>query len=53
MATINTTPMYLVYQDENGDHHSQPYKDVVQEGTLTDPVTGDDMPVVGWSDEVV
>ncbi|MFZ2237973.1 MAG: hypothetical protein WAV90_00360 [Gordonia amarae] len=48
---ISTSPMYLVYVDADGNHHTQPWGDVVDSGTLTDPDTGDDMEIVGWSTE--
>jgi hypothetical protein len=49
---MNTSDMYLVYKDDNGDYHRQHWKDVVVVGTLIDPETGDDMEIVGWTDGV-
>ena len=48
--SIYTTPLWLVYEDETGTKHYQPYADVVSVGTLIDPETGYDMPIVGWTD---
>ena len=48
MEKINTGPMELVYQDSSGNLHSQPWSDLVESGTLIDPDTGDDMPIIGW-----
>lgn len=36
----------IVYIDEEGGEHYQPLTDITESGTLTDPETGDDMPVV-------
>ena len=49
--SIYTTPLWLVYEDETGTKHYQPYADVTSAGTLIDPETGDDMPIVGWTDK--
>lgn len=35
----------LIYVDEDGVEYVQPASLVVRQGTLTDPVTGDDMEV--------
>lgn len=48
MANFNTGPMSLIYRDEKGNLHAQPWGDIVQAGTLIDPDTGDDMEIVGW-----
>lgn len=45
----NDGTMYLVYKDENGDLHYQPWQDVSEVGTLIEPDNGDDMEMVGWS----
>ena len=37
----------LVYADAENNLHTQPITDLVESGTLTDPVTGDDMEVRG------
>lgn len=44
---IEPTRVILVYQDEEGNHHEQPVSDLTESGTLIDPETGDDMPIVG------
>lgn len=44
----DTDKVVLVYHDEQGDLHEQPLSDVVEVGTLIDPETGDNMPLVGW-----
>lgn len=46
---VNTSAMYLVYEASDGEQHFQLWSDVVESGTLTDPETGADMPIVGWS----
>jgi hypothetical protein len=43
-----TVDMWLVYTDRNGDKNYQHWRDLVECGTLIDPVTGDDMELVGW-----
>lgn len=48
MSKVFTTEMELVYKDENGELHTQPWGDLVSSGTLTDPETGDDMDIIGW-----
>lgn len=50
---INTSSMFLVYQDSEGRQFSQHWEDLTNMGTLIDPETGEDMELVGWhSDEV-
>ncbi len=41
-----TGPMFLVYEDENGERHFQPWQDLVTQGTLTDE--NGDLEIVGW-----
>lgn len=41
--------MFLVYRDEHGKNHEQPWGDVCSSGTLIDPDSGDDMEIVGWA----
>lgn len=48
MAEVQHGSMWLVYEDENGEHHTQPWQDVVESGTLIDPESGADMTIVGW-----
>ena len=45
---MNTTDMFLIYRDETGEEHYQPWQDIVSSGTLIDPETGDDMELIGW-----
>jgi hypothetical protein len=47
--TVNQGPMWLVYVSEDGENHYQPWTDLVEAGTLTDPETGEDMQMVGWT----
>ncbi|AWN04597.1 hypothetical protein PBI_GRAYSON_269 [Rhodococcus phage Grayson] len=53
MSNIRTDNMYLVYVDNNGQEHHQPWQDVVQSGSLIDPETGDDMDIVGWATDTM
>lgn len=46
---IETRDMWLVYIDEQGENHYQPWQNVETSGTLIDPDTGDDMEMVGWT----
>lgn len=48
---MKTTKMFLVYKDSDGEFHYQPWQDVAEVGTLIDPETGDDMELIGWSEE--
>lgn len=48
----NIGPMFLIYIDSEGNHHYQPWQDVVVVGTLIDPETGDDMDILGWTESV-
>jgi len=41
--------MWVVYRGESSDYYYQPYTDLVEAGTLTDPDSGEDMPIVGWT----
>lgn len=45
----STSPAYLVYRDREDRTHFENIIDVPEIGTLIDPDTGDDMPIVGWS----
>lgn len=49
----NTSEMYLVYRDESGSLLPQSWGEIVQNGTLIDPDTGDDLDIVGWTTEKV
>ncbi len=49
MDNVNTSPMWLVYKDESGALHYQPYEDVASAGTLIDADSGNDMELVGWT----
>lgn len=40
--------MYIVYTDEQKRLYEQPLSDLPDSGTLIDPDTGDDMPIVGY-----
>ena len=51
-SEINTTDMFLIYKADNGEHYYQHWMDVVNDGTLIDPETGEDMKVVGWTSSV-
>lgn len=46
---IESRDMWLVYTDQNGANHYQPWGDIVAAGTLIDPESGDDMEMVGWT----
>ena len=39
--------VFLVYTDEDGTHYDQPVSDLVSAGTLTSPITGEDMEITG------
>jgi hypothetical protein len=45
---MNTSNMWLVYADTDGQHHHQPWQDVDTVGTLIDE-QGDDMEMIGWT----
>jgi hypothetical protein len=51
IPTRNTSDMWLIYVDTNGDQHCQHWRDLVDVGTLIDPETGDDMDIIGWITE--
>lgn len=38
--------VFAVYTDERGREYEQPVSDFVENGSLIDPETGDDMPIV-------
>ena len=44
----NLDSMHIVYTDEQKRLYDQPLSDLPDSGTLTDPDTGDDMPIVGY-----
>lgn len=44
----NLDSMYIVYTDEQKRLYDQPLSDLPDSGTLIDPDTGDDMPIVGY-----
>jgi hypothetical protein len=46
---INKGPMWIVYIDKAGDNHYQPWTDLQDSGTLIDPLTDEDMQLVGWT----
>lgn len=46
------TPMWLVYEDSEGTNHYQDHSLVVDQGTLVDPHTGEDMDVIGFVTEL-
>lgn len=41
--------MHIVYTDEQKRLYEQPLSDLPDSGTLIDPDTGDDMPIVGYT----
>lgn len=45
---VSIDKLVLVYESEGGELYRQPGADVVSVGTLIDPDTGDDMPLVGF-----
>ena len=46
MQEVNADKVYVVYgPDSKGEYHEQPLSDIVQSGTLIDPMTGDDLEV--------
>lgn len=46
-ATPNTSGMYLVFADEAGEHHRQPWSDALM-GPPVDDNTHEVMDLVGW-----
>ncbi|MCK0441264.1 hypothetical protein MUG78_17840 [Gordonia alkaliphila] len=52
MAKTQSSAMWLVYVDEGGGHHYQPWGDLTEAGTLIDPENGDDMDLIGWTTEL-
>lgn len=40
--------MFLIYRDERGNLHAQPWQDVQDVGGLIDPDSGDDRDIIGW-----
>lgn len=49
---IETSQMFLVYKDEDGEYHYQSWEDVQECGGLIDPENGDDMELIGWVTEL-
>lgn len=45
----NLDSMHIVYTDEQKRLYEQPLSDLPDSGTLIDPDTGDDMPIVGYT----
>lgn len=45
----NLDSMHIVYTDEQKRLYEQPLSDLSDSGTLIDPDTGDDMPIVGYT----
>ena len=41
--------LQIIYTDEKGCLYTQPLSDLPDSGTLVDPDTGDDMPIVGYT----
>ncbi len=48
---IETSDMWLVYEDSSGNKHYQPWTDLVECGTLIDPESDEDMEMIGWTTE--
>lgn len=44
----NLDSVHIVYTDDKGCLYDQPLSDLPDSGTLIDPDTGDDMPIVGY-----
>lgn len=51
-SNINVSDMFLIYEGDNGEHYYQHWMDVVNDGTLIDPETGEDMKIIGWTSTV-
>jgi hypothetical protein len=49
---VETSQMFLVYKDGDGEYHYQSWEDVQECGGLIDPETGDDMKLIGWVTEL-
>ena len=45
---FNTASMWLVYRDDEGNFHEQPWQDIMEVGVLIDPETGNDWEIIGW-----
>ena len=41
--------LQIIYTDDRGCLYTQPLSDLPDSGTLVDPDTGDDMPIVGYT----
>ena len=48
-AVYTNKAMWLVYRDDSGQYHYQPWEDLTECGTLTDGETDRDMDLVGWT----
>ncbi len=46
---VQEAPMWLVYIDDDGGLHYQPWNDLTEVGTLIDGDTGEDMQMIGWT----
>lgn len=49
---VETSQMFLVYKDGDGEYYYQSWEDVQECGGLIDPETGDDMKLIGWVTEL-
>lgn len=49
---MNTSSMWLVYEDNQGVLYYQHWKDATTNGGLVDPDTDEDMDIVGWTTEL-
>jgi hypothetical protein len=50
---MNTAPMWLIYEDDDGEtvtRHYQPWQDIATAGVLINDI-GNDMTLVGWTTE--
>ena len=45
---MNTTDMWLIYKDDEGNLHYQYWLDLLEVGTLIDEETGDEWDLIGW-----
>lgn len=48
MSGHTTGPMWLVYADDDGGRHYQPWQDLTEAGTLINEF-GNDMEMIGWT----
>lgn len=49
MIDLEPSEVFVIYSDEEGEDHRQPLSDMQEAGTLIDPETGSDMPIIGAS----